>query len=151
MRNPDPAFFQIAVPDPDSRFRWPKIEKTLQQKKTLYFFDQKLRYPYPKDFIKDAQAAGEAFIPQKRAQNMKFMIFFYFCGSFLPFWIRIQQLKLMRIYADPDPKLWVESHMNDYEDGSPDTYMRNCAYFKLLWGNRSSYMHMIQFKFPFLF
>jgi hypothetical protein len=38
-------------------------------------------------------------------QNMKIMIFFYFCGSFLPSWIRIriQQLKLMRIHADPDP------------------------------------------------
>jgi hypothetical protein len=31
--------------------------------------------------------------------------FLYFCGSFLPSWIRIriQQLKLMRIHADPDP------------------------------------------------
>jgi hypothetical protein len=36
---------------------------------------------------------------------MKFWTFFYFCGSFLPSWIRIriQQLKLMRIHADPDP------------------------------------------------
>ncbi len=37
-------------------------------------------------------------------KSMKILDFFYFCGSFLPSWIRIQQLKLMRIHADPDPK-----------------------------------------------
>jgi hypothetical protein len=37
-------------------------------------------------------------------KNMKILDFFYFCGSFLPSWIRIQQLKLMRIHEDPDPK-----------------------------------------------
>ncbi len=38
----------------------------------------------------------------------KFLIFSYICGWFLPSWIRIliriQQLKLMRIHADPDPQ-----------------------------------------------
>ncbi len=43
----------------------------------------------------DAQATGEAFSPQK---NMKILDFFYFCGSFLPAWIRIRNLN-----ADPDP------------------------------------------------
>jgi hypothetical protein len=39
--------------------------------------------------------------------NMKILYFFYICGSFFPSWIRIriQQLKLMRIHADPDPSL----------------------------------------------
>jgi hypothetical protein len=36
-------------------------------------------------------------------QNMKILYFFYICRSFLPSWFRIQQLKLMRINADPDP------------------------------------------------
>jgi hypothetical protein len=35
---------------------------------------------------------------------MRFFNFlFYFCGLFLPFWIRIQHFKLSEIYADPDP------------------------------------------------
>jgi hypothetical protein len=41
-------------------------------------------------------------------QNMKNFYSFYICGSFLPSWIRIriQQFKLMRIHADPDPQPW---------------------------------------------
>ncbi len=35
-------------------------------------------------------------------QNMKFLYFFLFCWSYLHSWIRIHQLKLMRIHADPD-------------------------------------------------
>jgi hypothetical protein len=31
-------------------------------------------------------------------KNMKILAFFYFCGSFLPSWIRIRNLN-----ADPDP------------------------------------------------
>jgi hypothetical protein len=56
----------------------------------------------------DAQDTGEAFSPQKRtsstSRHENSVIFFYFCGSFLPSWIRIriQQIKLMRIHADPD-------------------------------------------------
>jgi hypothetical protein len=56
-----------------------------------------------------AQAAGEAFSPQKRTSSTSkhelSLLFFYICGSFLPTWIRIriQQLKLMRIHVDPDP------------------------------------------------
>jgi hypothetical protein len=37
-------------------------------------------------------------------ENMKFLnFFFYFCGSFLPFWIRIR-FQPTKIYADPDRK-----------------------------------------------
>ncbi len=45
-------------------------------------------------------------------QKMKILSFFQFFGHFFPSWIRIQQLKLMRIHAgpdpdtDPDPKTW---------------------------------------------
>jgi hypothetical protein len=37
-------------------------------------------------------------------KNIKILTFFHFCVSFLPAWIliRIQQLKLTRIHADPD-------------------------------------------------
>jgi hypothetical protein len=49
---------------------------------------------------------------QPALQRMKILSFFLFFGSFFPSWIRIriQQLKLMRIHADPDtdpdPKPW---------------------------------------------
>ncbi len=36
-----------------------------------------------------------------------FFTFFFFCGSLLPSGSRIQQLKLMRIHADPDPQPWI--------------------------------------------
>ncbi len=38
-------------------------------------------------------------------KTWNFFTFPYFCGSFLPSWIRIQRLKLMRINAEPDPKI----------------------------------------------
>jgi hypothetical protein len=38
-------------------------------------------------------------------QNMKFINFFYFCGSFLPSWIRIR-IQPNKINADPYPKHW---------------------------------------------
>ncbi len=65
--------------------------------------DQKLQFTYPSQAsIKDAQATGEAVQPSKeniQPFKKQFCTFFYFCGSFLPSWIRIriQQLKLMRI------------------------------------------------------
>jgi hypothetical protein len=48
-------------------------------------------------------------------KTLKFYTFFNICGSFLPSWIRIhiQQLKLMRIHADPDPQPWIRSHKTD--------------------------------------
>jgi hypothetical protein len=82
---------------------------TILQQKIFYKynFDQKLLFTFPYASIKDAQATGDAFSPQKeniQHLNMKFIYFFYFCGSFLPSWIRIQRLKFMRMNADPDPK-----------------------------------------------
>jgi hypothetical protein len=51
---------------------------------------------------------GEALKREHPAlKNMTFLyLFFYFCGLFMQFWIRIQQLRLKRIYADPYPKPW---------------------------------------------
>jgi hypothetical protein len=65
--------------------------------------------------LKDAQATGEALSPQKRTSGTSkhSLLFFYIYGSFLPSWIltririiriRMQQLKLMRNLADPDPQ-----------------------------------------------
>ncbi len=70
-------FSRVADPyafDLDPGYWWPKIEKMYSWKKIFFF-------PF---------------------QNMKFLIFFYFCGSFLPSWIR------MRIsHTDPDPLTWL--------------------------------------------
>jgi hypothetical protein len=67
--------------------------------------------------MKNAQATGETYSPQKRTSSTSkdensvlFSIFLgHFCppgsgsGSAICMRIRIQQLKLMRIHADPDP------------------------------------------------
>jgi hypothetical protein len=45
-----------------------------------------LQFTYPHASIKDVQATGEAFSSKKEhpaLQNIKFLNFFYFCGSFL--------------------------------------------------------------------
>jgi hypothetical protein len=56
------------------------------------FFGSKLQFTYPYVSIKDVQATEEAFSPQKRTSSTfknKIINFFYYCGSFLPCWIRI--------------------------------------------------------------
>jgi len=79
-----------------------------------------LQFTNPQASIKDAQATGEAFSPQKRTsstskkENSLLVSIFvcHFCspgsGSGSAIWmgirIRIQQHRLMRIHADPDPK-----------------------------------------------
>ncbi len=75
-----------------------KIFKNLQLKKIGYFLIKNcsLFIPWPRD----GQAAGEALNSQKEhpaLKNKKILYFFYICRSFLPSWIRIQKLKLMRI------------------------------------------------------
>ncbi len=47
--------------------------------------------------MEDVQAIGEAFSPQKRTSSTskREISFFYFCGSFLPSWIRIQPTKII--------------------------------------------------------
>jgi hypothetical protein len=62
---------RIRIPDPDPGFDDLKLKKL-----DFYFFDQKLQF------------------------RPKIRPFFYFFGSFLPSWIRIQ---IRNLYADPDP------------------------------------------------
>jgi hypothetical protein len=57
----------------------------------------------------------EAFSKQKNIQHsMKFINIFYFCGSFLPFWIRIQPTN---INADPEPATLLTGTLNNYMKG----------------------------------
>ncbi len=52
---------------------------------------QKLQFTYPDASVKDVQAAGEVFSPQKRASTTskhEISLLFYFCWKILPFWIR---------------------------------------------------------------
>jgi hypothetical protein len=77
------------------------LKKVYSWKFNLYFLDQKLQFTYPCVSIKDAQATGEDFSPQKRTSSTskhENSGLFLFCGSFLPSWIRIRNLN-----ADPDP------------------------------------------------
>jgi hypothetical protein len=53
------------------------------------FNDQKLKKKY-------VQVTEEAFSSQNTSKHELLQIFFYFCGSFLPSWIRIR-------IPDPDP------------------------------------------------
>jgi hypothetical protein len=51
------------------------------------------QFTYPYASIKDVQATGEAFSPQKRTSSTskhKISKIYHFCGSFLPSWIRIR-------------------------------------------------------------
>ncbi len=92
----DAAFFLISIPNPDPGF-----------------YDKKLDKRFSKGFIKARQASGDAFGPPKRTSSTSkhdiSLLFSIFVGH--PFWIRIQQVQLMRIRVDPKP--WVDSHMND--------------------------------------
>ncbi len=79
---PNPGFY-------DKIDSWKKI-----------FFDQKLQFTCA--FKKDVQSTQP---PKENIQHFKtwnFFIFFYFCGSVLPSWIRIRILNL-----DLDPLTWL--------------------------------------------
>ncbi len=88
------------------------IEKIL-----LYNFDQKSRFTYSYASINDAQAAGEAFIPQRRtSSNLKQGKFLQFFGSFFSLLdlnhphslsgFGSSRPKCLWIHADPDPQHW---------------------------------------------
>jgi hypothetical protein len=52
-----------------SRVLMTKHWKKFTAEKNLYFLNLKMQFTYPKASIKDAQATGEDFIPQKRTYS----------------------------------------------------------------------------------
>ncbi len=65
-----------------------KIWKKYSRKFFFSFFIKNAIYFSP-GLIKDAQATGEAFSPQKRTSRWNLLTVFYFSGPFLPSWIQI--------------------------------------------------------------
>jgi hypothetical protein len=54
----------------------------------FYFFDQKMQFTYPQASLKDAQATGESFSPQKgtssTSKHENSLLFSIFVGHFYP-------------------------------------------------------------------
>ncbi len=124
--DPDPAFVLIADPDSGSvsrirdpaRFWWPKFDKNLQLEIKFLFSWSKIATYLSLGLHKGRPSYMMSLQPSKEnIQHRKFCTFFYFCGSlcppgsgsaiWIPIRIRIQQLKLLRIHADPDPQPWL--------------------------------------------
>ncbi len=76
------------IPDPDPRFDDLKLEKIYSWKFNFDFLDQKLLFTYPQASIKDTQATGEAFSPQKRtsstSKHKNSVHFSIYMGHFCP-------------------------------------------------------------------
>ncbi len=123
----DPHWFN-ADPDtdPDPGFDDLKLEKITDEKFFFFFFWSKTTIYLSLGLHKGRPSyRREAFSPQKRtsstSKHENSVLFSIFVGNFCPpgsgsaIWmrirIRIQQLKLMRIHADPDPKPC--SHRNE--------------------------------------
>ncbi len=105
-------------------------------------------WSYPYASIKDAQATGEAFSPQKRTSSTSNHENFYFLGPFLPSWIRIQQLKLMWIHFHTrwdSAREWDDQYHNyqkimDYVNSHPELGV------DIQWGTlRQGGLHTFQF------
>jgi hypothetical protein len=79
---------RIRIPDPDPGFDDLKLKKIYSWKFNFYFLDKKWPFTYPKASIKDAQATGEAFSPQKRtsstSKHENSVLFSTFVGNFCP-------------------------------------------------------------------
>ncbi len=104
-------FFLIADPDPDTdtdpdpvsnpEFLWPKIKKKFTAVNFFIFYGSKIAIYLSLGLHKGRTSYRRSIqLSKENIQHFKtwkFFTFFYICGSFLPSWIRIQQLKLMRI------------------------------------------------------
>jgi hypothetical protein len=91
--------------NPDPGVLMTKNWKQFKDEKKLNFFGIKnYNLPIPRASLKDVQITKEAFSSQKEhpaLQNMIFVNFFYFRGSFFPSWIRI---RVPKTRLDPDPQ-----------------------------------------------
>ncbi len=111
----DPAFFIIADPDLvlDPGFWWPKLKKIESWKKKKLsnaIYLSPILYEVRPSYRRSLQLSKEN-IQQFKTWN--FFTFFFFCGSFLPSWIRI------RIWnADPDPATQINADPCGSGDGS---------------------------------
>jgi hypothetical protein len=83
-----------------------KIKKIYSWKFINNFLIKNLLIPRPPKRTSKLQEKPSTLKREHPAlQNMKILyLLFIFCGSYLPSWIRIQRVKLMRIHADPDPQ-----------------------------------------------
>jgi hypothetical protein len=76
---------RIRIPDPDPGFDDLKLKKITAEKKLIFFY-QKLQFTYPRASIKDAQAKGQVFSPQKRtsstSKHENSVLFSIFVGHF---------------------------------------------------------------------
>jgi hypothetical protein len=70
------------------------------------FFIKNCNFTYPSASIKDVQASGKVFIPQKRTFSTSKLNFLHYCWSFWPSWIRILIPILNADPADPDTQHW---------------------------------------------
>ncbi len=90
---PDPAFW--LKNDPDPGFDDQKLKKITADKKGKNFWIKNYNLPIPRTSkLQKKPSALKKELPA--LQNMKFLNFFYVCGSFLPSWIRFPNM-------DPDP------------------------------------------------
>jgi hypothetical protein len=86
----DAAFFLLRIRI--QGFVDQKFKQILHLKKNVYFWINNGNYL---SIGQKKPSAPKRTLPA--LQNTKILTFFYFSGSFLPSWIRIQQLKLMQI------------------------------------------------------
>ncbi len=104
---PELPAFQV---NPDPGFWWPKTkEKKMQM--TFFFIKKKCSWHFLQSFfdqkfnllMSKLQEKPSALKREHPAlKKMKFMNFFYACGSFFPSWIRIRIAN-----PDPDPQHWI--------------------------------------------
>jgi hypothetical protein len=111
-RDPDLAFFLIADPHPDPGFDYLKLKKIYSWKFNFYFLDRKLQFTYSPRYRRSLQPSKENI---QHFKTRKFCTFFYFCGSFLPSWIRIQWLE-MRIWHSVLPWVAIRPDWPKYSD-----------------------------------
>ncbi len=106
--NTDPGSDPIWIQSGSRGFLWPKFEeKNLQLNKNLSCFWSTTAIYLSLEHHKEGPSNRKSLQPSKENiypqpfKTWKFLTFFHFCGSFLPFWIRIRWPDWIRIQPDP--------------------------------------------------